>query len=118
MSGLLRSEGWRIGENQVGRSIKRVHPLHLQYRRTEANRHMNPHTYIAHYFGQKLHIDQNEKNIMFGVVHILAIDGYSSKIVSLVSMPRKNCDYLQPCVPVSTILKLVYFVQSYFFVIV
>ena len=117
--------------------MKRVHPLYLHYRRTEANRHMNPHTYIAHYFGQKLHIDQNEKNITFGVVHmkpmrlsyyynhlwqgyILAIDGYSSKIVSLVSMPRKNCviDYLQPRVPVSTILKLVYFVQSYFFVIV
>ena len=91
LHGLLRSEGWRIGENRVGRSMKRVHPLHLHYRQTEANRHINQHTYIAHYFGQKLHIDQNEKNIMFGVLHILAIDGYSGKIVSLVSMPRKNC---------------------------
>ncbi len=38
-----------------------------------------------------LHIDQNEKLVMFGVVHVLAVDGYSKKIVSLVTMPRKNC---------------------------
>ena len=28
---------------------------------------------------------------MFGVVHILAVDGFSGKVVSLVSTPRKNC---------------------------
>ena len=91
MCGLLRSEGWRIGENRIGRSMKRVHPIQLENRRNEANRHINPRPYVAHFFGHKLHVDQNEKIVMFGVVHILAIDGYSGKIVSLVSMPRKNC---------------------------
>ena len=31
-----------------------------------------------------LHVDQNEKIVMFGVVHVLAVDEYSKKIVSLV----------------------------------
>ena len=55
---------------------------------------MNPLPYVAHYFNHKLHIDQNEKVIMFGLTHILAVDGYSGKIVSLVSMPIKNCSLI------------------------
>jgi len=35
-------------------------------------------------------MDQNEKLVMFGVVHVLAVDGYSSKIVAWKSMPVKN----------------------------
>ncbi|KAF5908653.1 sialin-like isoform X1 [Clarias magur] len=30
--------------------------------------------------GHKLHLDQNEKPVMFGVTHVLAIDGFSKKI--------------------------------------
>lgn len=40
--------------------------------------------------GHKLHMDQNEKLGMFGVTHVLAIDGYSSKIVAQSTMPTKN----------------------------
>ena len=53
-------------------------------------RQFNPIPYHASYFGQKLHIDQNEKLVMFGVTHICAIDGYSGKIVGFISMPIKN----------------------------
>jgi hypothetical protein len=35
-------------------------------------------------------MDQNEKLAMFGVTHVLAIDGYSSKIVAWSTMPIKN----------------------------
>ena len=91
MSGLLRSQGWYLGENRVGNSMHRVHPNYHISRRVETNRMMNPVPYIANYFGHKLHIDQNEKMVMFGVTHILAVDGFSGKIVSLVSMPVKNC---------------------------
>jgi len=35
-------------------------------------------------------MDQNEKLVMFGVTHVLAVDGYSSKIVAWKSMPVKN----------------------------
>ena len=51
---------------------------------------MNPIPYRADYFGHKLHIDQNEKLVMFGVTHICAVDGYSGKIVEFVTMPVKN----------------------------
>lgn len=40
--------------------------------------------------GHKLHLDQNEKLAMFGVTHILAIDGLSKKIVSHITIPVKN----------------------------
>ncbi|KAL2076472.1 hypothetical protein ACEWY4_027936 [Coilia grayii] len=40
--------------------------------------------------GHKLHLDQNEKLAMFGVTHVIAIDGYSSKVVAQATMPVKN----------------------------
>uniref|UniRef100_A0A1A8SPT9 Uncharacterized protein n=1 Tax=Nothobranchius rachovii TaxID=451742 RepID=A0A1A8SPT9_9TELE len=46
--------------------------------------------YHVEYMGHKLHLDQNEKLVMFGVTHVLAVDGYSSKIVAHSTMPVKN----------------------------
>ena len=46
--------------------------------------------YRANYYGEKLHFGQNEKLVMYGVTHVLAVDGYSRKIVGFVTMPRKN----------------------------
>lgn len=40
--------------------------------------------------GHKLHLDQNEKLVMFGVTHVVAIDGFSSQIVAYNTMPVKN----------------------------
>ncbi|XP_056447024.1 uncharacterized protein LOC130383039 [Gadus chalcogrammus] len=40
--------------------------------------------------GHKLHMDQNEKLGMFGVTHVVAVDGNSSKIVANATMPVKN----------------------------
>lgn len=91
MKGYLRSQGWLLGENRICASLSRVYPNHHHARRVEANRHINPIPYVANYFGHKLHIDQNEKLVHFGVTHILAIDGFSGMIVSLASMPIKNC---------------------------
>ena len=54
------------------------------------HRSVNPVPYRADFFGEKLHLDQNEELVMYGVVHVLAIDGYSRKLVGLVTMPRKN----------------------------
>ena len=42
------------------------------------------------YFGEKLHIDQNEKPVMFGVTHVCAVDGHNGRIVGFVTMPIKN----------------------------
>ena len=35
-------------------------------------------------------MDQNEKLVMYGVVHVVAVDGFSRKVVGFASMPCKN----------------------------
>lgn len=37
-----------------------------------------------------MHMDQNEKLQMYGVTHVLAVDGYSRMIVGHASMAVKN----------------------------
>lgn len=59
-------------------------------RRQQTLLQFNPIPYNANSYGEKLHIDQNEKLNMFGIVHILAVDGFSRKIVALITIPRKN----------------------------
>lgn len=53
-------------------------------------RNLNPTPYQADYMGQKVHMDQNEKLAMFGVTHVVAIDGFSKKVVGYSTMPVKN----------------------------
>ena len=89
MAGLLNSQGYRTAENRIGSSLRRLQPRHYQQRSVLTQyRLRNPVPYSAKYFG---HIDQNEKLCMFGVTHIMAVDGFSGKIVALSSMPVKNC---------------------------
>lgn len=90
MTGFLASQGFRVAQNRVGLALQRVHPYHQSCRRNTVNRQVNPIPYTAAYFGEKLHIDQNEKLIMYGVTHVCAIDGFSGKIVGFVSMAVKN----------------------------
>ena len=90
MKGLLHSQGVQVHENRVGESLKRVAPLAQRQRARVTHRLLNPVPYSADYFGQKLHLDQNEKLVMFGVTHVLAIDGYSRKVVGFFQMPVKN----------------------------
>ena len=64
MDGYLRSNGVRVGERRVGKSLRKVNP-HASARRAQtAGRSLNPKVYKADYFGHKLHIDQNEKLVM------------------------------------------------------
>ena len=58
MCGFLAAGGIRVSETRVGKSLCRVTSAYL-----------NPNPYHAEYFGHKLHIDQNEKLVMYGVVH-------------------------------------------------
>ena len=87
MTGLLASEGIRIAEKRVGQSMQKVAPHQHKARQLNVARQLNPHPYTANY----LHIDQNEKLVMYGVTHAMAIDGYSRKIISFITMPIKNC---------------------------
>lgn len=90
MKGLLASQGFRCSEKRVGAALQRVNPGYHNRRRAGTERLLNPLPYHAEYFGQKIHIDQNEKLVMFGLTHISAIDGYSGKIVGHLILPVKN----------------------------
>ena len=90
MTGLLASKGLRVGERRVGESLSRVHPAYNHLRRTATARQLNPIRYKADYFGHKLHVDQNEKLVMYGITHVCAIDGFTSKIVGFITLPIKN----------------------------
>lgn len=90
MCGLLASESITVSEQRVGQSLSRASPLNHYIRCTSIKHRLNPVPYHADYFGHKLHIDQNEKIAMYGVTHVCACDGYSSKIIGFVSMPMKN----------------------------
>jgi hypothetical protein len=90
LHGLLRSEGINVSQRRIGSSLRTVFPEAHANRSMTLQRHINPIPYSAYYFGEKLHFDQNEKLNMFGVIHVLAIDGYSRKIVGFISIPSKN----------------------------
>ena len=84
MTGLLAAQGYRVGENRVANSLQRVNPHHHASRMNTTRRLMNPTPYVAFYYGEKMHIDQNEKLNMFGVTHIIGIDGFSKNLSGFV----------------------------------
>ncbi|KAL7397154.1 hypothetical protein ABVT39_017641 [Epinephelus coioides] len=89
MTGYLAAQGVRASERRVGRMLTQMHEPDHQERRQGA-RTLNPQPYQAEYMGHKLHMDQNEKLTMYGVTHVIAIDGFSKKIVGHSTMPVKN----------------------------
>ena len=90
MTGVLLSKGVSVCEGNIGKSLKRLDPVSQSRREETAGRSLNPKCYTAEYFGHKVHIDQNEKLVMFGVTHVMARDGYSGMIVAHSTMPVKN----------------------------
>ena len=87
---VLAAKGYRAGEQRIGQSLKLVSPLYCQARKNSVARSINPGIYRALFFGEKLHVDQNEKNVMLGMTHVYAVDGFSRKIVAFSTMPIKN----------------------------
>ena len=75
-----------VAEKRVGVSLSLVSPRYTAQRRTSTTRAVNPIPYRADYFGHKLHIDQNEKLVMYGVTHVAAIDGHSRSVVAGTTM--------------------------------
>ena len=67
--------------------MSNVTPAYIEHRQQHTYRLMNPIPYYAQYHGHKLHLDQNEKLIRFGVTHVAASDGYSGKLLGIISMP-------------------------------
>ncbi|XP_066930020.1 uncharacterized protein [Clytia hemisphaerica] len=91
MTGYLRQKhSLAIGETRISKALSTVSPVYTAQRRTQARRAINPIPYRADYFGHKLHMDQNEKLVMYGVTHVAAIDGHSRFVVATSTMPVKN----------------------------
>lgn len=90
MQGFLRSEGINVSQRRIGNALSVLYPHAHHQRAVVSYQHINPLPYRAPHFGKKLHFDRNEKLNMFGVIHILAIDGFSRKIVGLISIPQNN----------------------------
>ena len=91
MTGLLAANGIRVCQTRVGESLKRVDPINHSRRQYQLHRRINPTPYRCSYFGEKVHLDQNEKLVLFGVTHVCAVDGYSGRIVGYATMAIKNC---------------------------
>ena len=77
-------------ERRVSEALRRGAPEAFEARTRNVLDRTNPIPYYAPYFGYKLHIDQNEKLVMFGCTHVCLIDGCSRAIVGFCSMPIKN----------------------------
>ena len=90
MHGLLQALGITASQSRVGEALSQIFPFQHSLRHLNVEMATNPHPYTANYFGEKVHLDQNEKLAMYGVIHVVAVDGYSRKIVGLVTIPRKN----------------------------
>lgn len=89
MTGLLRSKGIRTSEKVVLHHLNSLDPAAAEHRRNGV-RVRNPIPYFADHYGQKLHIDQNEKLFMYGVFQAACIDGYTGKIIRHIIIPQKN----------------------------
>ena len=92
MTGLLASQGLKVSQARVGESLRCTNPQYHQKRCTSAARQLKciSFPYTADHFRHKVHVDQNEKLVMYGVTHACAKDGYSGKVVGFITMPVKN----------------------------
>ena len=88
MHGLLCAEGVHVAADRVGRYLGRIAPGPQLARSQRARRHLNPSPYTARLFGDKVHLDQNEKQLaMYSDMHVMAVDGLSRKLVGMISIP-------------------------------
>ena len=87
---LAAAKGIQVSELKLKTLMPIIAPQNHYSRQQNSQERSNPSLYTARYFGHKLHLDQNEKLVHYGVTYVFARDGFSGKIVSATLMPRKN----------------------------
>ena len=69
MTGFIGKEfGYSLEQNRVRNALTTVCPRNHQQRREGMFSQVNPIPYCADYFGHKMHFDQNEKLVMYGML--------------------------------------------------
>ena len=68
IKGFLKSKGNDAGDRRVGKALSVVSSLYHAARCANVQRNINPLPYKADYFGHQLHIGQNEKLVMYGLL--------------------------------------------------
>ena len=108
MTGLLRALA-RVpsGQQQVGASLRRVHPGYHQTRQSLTQRQTNPSPYIARYFGEKLHIKW-KTSCIWGYTHLCS--GWLFRIMALLNANQEQCHHLWIHLSVSVLISNVMFV--------
>ena len=94
-----------VSEHCVAKSLSRVALIQDQQRQHSTQQLMNPIPYKVTAHGKKLHLDQNEKVVMYGMTHVVAVDGYSCKIVGFITLPVKNAIAIYNCLSRPLLLK-------------
>ena len=68
IKGFLKSKGINAGDRRVGKALSVVSPLYQAASCANVQRNINPLPYKTDYFGHQLHIGQNEKLVMYGLL--------------------------------------------------
>ena len=79
-----------ISQIRVALALRVVAPIYHQRRQANIARMINLIPYRAVYFRNKLHVDQNEKLIIYAVTHFFAMNGHLRFKSSETTMPIKN----------------------------
>ena len=82
--------GVSILERKVGNELKKICPSTKAELCVQAGRLFYPKACKAEYFEHKMHVEQNEKLVMYGVTHVVARDGYSGMITGYTTMAIKS----------------------------
>ena len=89
LKGYIQSKGVLVSERKLKSALPRMSPHWHHARQQNSHERSNPSIYMAHYFGHKFHLDQNENLIRYGVTYVLARDGFSGNFVGAAVMQRK-----------------------------
>ena len=79
-----------VRQKRIADALKTVALNYHAKRQTDTTCQINIIPYRADCFGHKLHVDQSEKLEMYGVVHVVVIDGHSRYIMCGTTMPSKD----------------------------
>ena len=90
MTGYISSNNIITSEQRVRKAMMVVDPHYHAIRVADGKKRFNSVPYNIQYFGNKIHVDLNEKLVHFGVVLIGAFDGFSGMIIDIMVAHRKN----------------------------